>query len=637
MLKRPVLWALLIFLLAFGLRLVYIEQIKTNPFFDSPVIDAHGYDKTAVQIARGDLDQDGIFRQAPLYSYWLGALYTLFGRDHYAARLVQIALGSLSCVLIFRIGSLAFSWKTGLLAGLMASIYGTLIFHDAELLRTSLVIFLALVTLLLLLSAAESKGSWKWAAAGLLLGFSALARENILLFVPFIFMWMFISLRGTASTGSLMQKGLVLLIATAAVILPVTVRNYIVGGDLVLISSQGGLNFYIGNNRDADRTIALQPGAGWDEMAGMPSRQHGLWKPSDQSRWFFSEALDFIVDDPVGWLRIMIKKFVFFWNGYEYTPNNDINFFRDKSPLLRALVRPGWIVIIPFGLIAPLALLGMALAAGTRPAGKILLLQLFVISYTVSVVLFHVRARYRLPVVPVLLVFTAYALQRLAAATKSREKPALIMSLVLLPLLFAGVNADFYGIRGTGDFPLEYNLGVAHLNSGRLKEAALELGRAAGKDPGNPNIHNSLGITFEKMGSYDEALAEYAEAIRLKPGYRGPHSNLGHLYFKRGMFEDARRELELAVEIDPSYAVAHNNLGMVYYETGLYRMAEEEYLAALSIKSGYANARYNLGLVYLAMEEYGQAVSEFEKAMALDPENNDARRGYSHALRMGKK
>src|SRR5207248_8868595 len=47
---------------------------------------------------------------------------------------------------------------------------------------------------------------------------------------------------------------LVLLVACAMPIVAVTVRNYIVSRQFVMIASHGGLNFYIGNNADADGT-----------------------------------------------------------------------------------------------------------------------------------------------------------------------------------------------------------------------------------------------------------------------------------------------------------------------------------------------------------------------------------------------
>ncbi|MFZ5979691.1 MAG: hypothetical protein ACOYVF_03585 [Candidatus Zixiibacteriota bacterium] len=55
-------------------------------------------------------------------------------------------------------------------------------------------------------------------------------------------------------------KYLIMGISCLVIILPVTIRNYIVADDTVFIAWQGGYNFYIGNNRDADGYSASVPG-----------------------------------------------------------------------------------------------------------------------------------------------------------------------------------------------------------------------------------------------------------------------------------------------------------------------------------------------------------------------------------------
>ncbi len=55
------------------------------------------------------------------------------------------------------------------------------------------------------------------------------------------------------------RAGWVLLGAILA-IAPVTARNWIQGRELVLISSNGGINLYLGNNPRHDETVGLRPG-----------------------------------------------------------------------------------------------------------------------------------------------------------------------------------------------------------------------------------------------------------------------------------------------------------------------------------------------------------------------------------------
>src|SRR6516164_3220767 len=81
--------ALVIFLVAFTLRLIHIWQIRRSPFFTVLLGDAHAYDEWAQRIARGDWLCRGVFYQAPLYPYFMGVIYWLTGRNLMLIRIVQ--------------------------------------------------------------------------------------------------------------------------------------------------------------------------------------------------------------------------------------------------------------------------------------------------------------------------------------------------------------------------------------------------------------------------------------------------------------------------------------------------------------------------------------------------------------------
>ena len=78
--------ALIIFAVALAVRLVHIWQIKPSPFFDILLGDANGYDQWAQRLAAGDWVGSEVFYQAPLYPYFLGLIYKIFGRDLLVAR-----------------------------------------------------------------------------------------------------------------------------------------------------------------------------------------------------------------------------------------------------------------------------------------------------------------------------------------------------------------------------------------------------------------------------------------------------------------------------------------------------------------------------------------------------------------------
>ncbi|MDP2054652.1 MAG: hypothetical protein Q8L75_13525, partial [Acidobacteriota bacterium] len=70
-----------IFTVALAVRLLHLLQIQPSPFFDVLLGDAHGYDEWARRLAAGDWVGTEVFYQAPLYPYFVGGVYAVFGRD----------------------------------------------------------------------------------------------------------------------------------------------------------------------------------------------------------------------------------------------------------------------------------------------------------------------------------------------------------------------------------------------------------------------------------------------------------------------------------------------------------------------------------------------------------------------------
>jgi Flp pilus assembly protein TadD len=607
---------------ALAARLLHLWAVRDTPFFESPFIDSLMYDRLARQLAVDPLG-DRVFYQAPLYPYFLALLTRLVGHSFLVPRVVQALLGSLSCLLIHLLGARVFSRRAGLLAGFAAALYGPFIFYDTELLRPSLIIFLSLLTLLWLGGGEGWERPGRWAAGGLLFGLGALAHEGILLFLPAALLLAWRSLRKLIPPSRLVGNTLLLLLVLSATVAPVALRNYLVGGDLVAISFQGGLNFYLGNNPDAARTMLLQPGPDWERVASLPARREGLWRPSEQSAWFFRQGLDFIRREPLAWLSLTWRKFLLFWNAWEDDPNNDLDYHRRHSPLLRLLLTRSGPLVLPFGLVAPLSLLGLLLAwrrrRGAIPAA-------FLLAALLAVVPFHVRARYRLPAVPVLLILAAHAADRGLEAARSRRGRALAGAGAFLLASGLVVNADLYGIRSTPRLPLHHYLGLSHLEKGRFPEAEAEFRLALGENDWDASTHNSLGNALERQGRSAEAEESYRRAMALAPEYRTPLSNLGLLLLRQRRYGEAREVLARATELDPSYASPHNHLGRLHLELKDYPAALASFEAAARLEPSRADAHFNRGLALLAMGRRDEAARAFGEALERNPGDEDARR-----------
>src|SRR5438874_6226093 len=122
--------ALLLFAVAFTLRIIHIRQMRNAPFFTLLMGDARGYDEWAQRLAAGDWIGRDVFYQAPLYPYFLGAIYRLAGRDLLIVRLEQACIGSASCVLLASACRRLFGDIGGAAAGLLLALWAPAIFFD---------------------------------------------------------------------------------------------------------------------------------------------------------------------------------------------------------------------------------------------------------------------------------------------------------------------------------------------------------------------------------------------------------------------------------------------------------------------------------------------------------------------------
>src|SRR5688572_32982536 len=142
--------SLIIFAVALTVRLIHIWQIRSSPFFDVLMGDAHGYDQWAQRLAAGDWIGADVFYQAPLYPYFLGVIYAIVGRDLLVVRIIQAVIGSASCVLLGMAGARLFSTRAGLIAGLALASWAPAIFFDALLQKSVLDMFFVCLALYLI-------------------------------------------------------------------------------------------------------------------------------------------------------------------------------------------------------------------------------------------------------------------------------------------------------------------------------------------------------------------------------------------------------------------------------------------------------------------------------------------------------
>lgn len=584
---------LYLFLGALAVRLLYLSQYATSPFFWVPALDSLYHDLLAQAIAAGRSSHDAFFR-APLYYYCLGGVYWLFGHSFWAARAIQAIVGAASCVLCYQLGQRLFRPSVGLLAAAAMALYGPLVFFDGELLTPVLEVFLDLGFLLLAVRASESGRRRDWLAAGVLLGLSAITRPNVLVAVPLVLLRIWQRSGGQAFRRSGVQERPVptasagrdpdlagaptrhscparawapaALFLAGAIAAPgfVTLHNYTVAGDPVFIASQGGINLFLGNRPEADGFTPSTPrryrfeGPYEDSVAlyGQRAAEEALGRrlsASEAQSYWVGRVLRWWREDPGAALRLTGKKWVLAWTRREIRNNQAYDFVRAEfAPFL-------WFCLFGFWLAGPLGLLGMALAWRRHPRSR--WLALFVLLYTASYVLFFVADRYRLPVVPLLLLFGAHALVWGCERLRSGERARLAPAVAALAALALFVNLDWYRTVTPATWALDYwSAGNRYKELGRLPQAEAEYRRALALDPRNIDIWTNLGAVQYSSGRLVDAAKSFGHAVGLGPTTSSAYYDLAMCELQLGRPDLARGHLEAALRIDPEHATARAEL-----------------------------------------------------------------------------
>ncbi len=149
-----------------------------------------------------------------------------------------------------------------------------------------------------------------------------------------------------------------LLAAGAAVALaPAAIRNRVVAGEWLLVSSHGGLNFYIGNNPDADGTYhrpagrhALDRGADPDTRRVAEAAAGRSLTDSEVSDHFYRQALRWMRDRPADAIALFVRKLALAFHSSDIPLNYSYAYWsRDEPTLLRALVVGPWL-LVPCGI-----------------------------------------------------------------------------------------------------------------------------------------------------------------------------------------------------------------------------------------------------------------------------------------------
>lgn len=612
---------LLVFSVAFVARLIFLWQYSSVVLFETHIMDMAYHHAWAQAIADGRSFVDGPYFRAPLYPWVLGVIYTLLGDGPWAARVIQILMGSLSAVLVFLLGNRIFSRRTGLIAGLGMALYGPIIWFDGQLLVTTLALFLNLASLYLIVPSFSKPSTKKLAAGGLLLGLSAIARPTILLFS--FLLGLYLLFRFLKRRKVSLAQVAVYAVAVILPILPVTIHNYAASGEFTLVGTYSGMNLYIGNHRNADGVTAEMPEArhSWwgmmedSKQMAEAAAGHSL-SDAEQSSYWTGRALDEIAAGPFGWLGRLGRKALLLCWGEELSNNVELYFFAHKTTALKLLL---WKVGIrfPWGVVLPLAVLGFAIVWQRRP--EFTVLMLYIIGVAIPLLLFFVTARYRVPLVPVLLLFASAAVARLPAVWQKIGRRRKTIALALTAAAIVLANFNLLGYRTDLGAHGYHTMATIYDEAGDPTRAEQYYRRALVVDPDLPESLNDFAMLLAYQGRFDEAIPLLERRLTDDPDDRIGRFNLASFYAEIGQIERATEQFRAIVEDWPEELEAWNKLGNLYFKQQDYVTARECFVRTVELDSSYIDGYFNAGIASFHLGDLDSATASFEQTLERDP------------------
>ena len=499
---------------ALTVRLFFIRQLQKSICFYPMGVDEVFYDNWALSISQGHIIGRTVFNGMPLYAYFLGFIYSIFGHSIDAVRYIQAFLGTASCLIVYLLARHIFSRKIGLLSAFIYLMYGLFVFYEAHLLGVTLAIFLTLFAILMLFHSLLRQSTLNFFITGIIIGLSSLTMAGILTFIPFVLLGIFYIYGKKIKT---LVSCLILLVGMVCPISIAALHNYLAEKDLVIMSAHGGITFYNGNNPNASpyfESIIELYGSGkesliYDSRIVAEKDLKRSLKPSEVSSYWMRKGINYILHNPFDYVQLVFRKILAVLNKYEFY-DSTISFKRMKqfTPILN-------IPVITFSMIFPFAILGILL--NLRLNRKVYFLYSYLFSYTVFLILFMIFSRYRLPLLPVLIIFSACGFHKTWESVITQRKDLLRYAAIV----FAGV--------------LVVNIPVSEKNIETLGD------------------YNYLGLSYTKIGDYNRAIEMFKEGISLYPDTAEFYNNLGRAYLFKGMFEDAELNIKKAISLRPYF------------------------------------------------------------------------------------
>jgi tetratricopeptide (TPR) repeat protein len=552
---------LAIFIPAMAIRCWFLLSMdETILFFKYPYF--------AEKLASGESIGNRLTDLSPVYLYLLSLFRWLTPFDWGLFKFIQAVIGAINCWLAAELGQRVFSNRAvGLMAGLALAAYGNLIILETTLEPTVFVIFFNLLAIYFLYRHADSKGTFdklpghRWLLlSALFTGISIITKPSFLLFIPLACIWIIIKTGRVVPVSKTVVMLTLFCAVSFSIVFAITLRNYLLLDDIILVTADAGKVFFHGNSREA--TVlkwAGLPDQGFiEENSDEPDFAHVAFRsvaskmsgrvltPSESSKFWTRRTLTDIAADPNRYLRRQLDKFLFFFSDYEL--HYIASAYKEyKDSLSIPFLRFSWIIA--------LGIVGMVMTSGQFT--RLLPFYGMILLYLVSGLVYVVQSRYRIPTTPYFCLFAAFAIHRLFQLLRTKRFAVLLTALGSITAAYLLSNTLLNEkIKGIDNWfqatKLHYEMDArVNFRAGKYSEAIDAATRALSREPAFAPAYNLRGKSYAMIADNPAAIKDFTKVIRLHPNHAEGYRNLGFSYFMNNDPENAIIYLEKSLGLNP--------------------------------------------------------------------------------------
>lgn len=393
--KRLSLVLLCLFVVALVIRLIAIHA------FPQVGSDASEYVHRATHIrmdgmysANGSTPDD---ERAPVYPLFIALIQTVAGDSFVAIRTVQAFIDAFTCVIYCVIAFLLFKrYSLALWCGLLCAFHPGLVGSTTFILSETLTVFLLAITLLLMVIAYRKMGVGYYVWSAIALAVATLCRPVTLPY-PLFLLGLVIVFHKKLRPRTI-ARTIIFLVCFIAAIAPWTLRNYYHFKTFIPVSANLGGNLFIASNHAwggsySDEILKIRR----DIHASLPPEAIGHYHIDNVLK---ERAYAAISSDVLAYIRFSLLRIGRMWGSIP-----------GSQEILKGRPLLYWATCLYHLVILFFALCGLTIMIQKKEGTPLTYLPLsFIVFFTLVHAALVGLPRYRIPIIPMLLIYSAYGL-----------------------------------------------------------------------------------------------------------------------------------------------------------------------------------------------------------------------------------